>query len=200
MPVTNAEAEISPKDGADIISTIDVNFQDVAQAALLKEMQTSQADHGCVVLMEVATGEIRAIANFTKAPKEKDGYIEKLNYAISDAAEPGSTFKLATYMTLLEQHKIDTSTKVNTDGGKMHVIPGNEKYTVTDAELDKFYVVSAKKAFEESSNIAAAKFVYDHYKDNPSEFTDAIYSYHLNDKLDLQIPGEGQPLIKTPKS
>ncbi|MGN6640599.1 MAG: penicillin-binding protein [Mucilaginibacter sp.] len=198
MPVNNGEEEIAPKEGADIISTIDVNLQDVAQAALKKEMITSQADHGCVVLMEVATGEIRAIANFTRT---KDGdYVEKLNYAISDAAEPGSTFKLATYMTLIEQHKIDTNTIISVDGGKMHVIPGNEKYTVTDAELDKFYQISAKRAFEESSNVAAAKFVYDHYKDDPSQFTDALYGYHLNEKLDLQIPGEGTPLIKTPKS
>lgn len=198
MPVNNGEEEIAPKEGADIISTIDVNLQDVAQAALKKEMITSQADHGCVVLMEVATGEIRAIANFTRT---KDGdYVEKLNYAISDAAEPGSTFKLATYMTLIEQHKIDTSTIINVDGGRMHIIPGNEKYTVTDAELGEFYQISAKRAFEESSNVAAAKFVYDHYKDEPSEFTDALYGYHLNEKLDLQIPGEGTPLIKTPKS
>ena len=198
MPINNGEEEIAPKEGADIISTIDVNLQDVAQAALKKEMVTSQADHGCVVLMEVSTGEVRAIANFTRT---KDGdYVEKLNYAISDAAEPGSTFKLATYMTLLEQHKIDTSTMINVEGGKMHVIPGNEKYTVTDAELDKFYQISAKRAFEESSNVAAAKFVYDHYKDDPSEFTSAMYDYHLNEKLDLQIHGEGSPLIKTPKS
>jgi cell division protein FtsI (penicillin-binding protein 3) len=198
MPVNGGEEEIAPKEGADIISTLDVNLQDVAQAALKKEMITSQADHGCVVLMEVATGEIRAIANFTRT---KDGdYEERMNYAISESAEPGSTFKLATYMTLLEQHKIDTSTTVNTDGGKMHIIPGNEKYTVTDSELGEYFVVSAKRAFEESLNTAAAKFVYDHYKDDPSEFTDALYSYHLNDKLDLQIHGEGTPLIKTPKS
>ncbi|MBS1526938.1 MAG: transpeptidase family protein [Bacteroidetes bacterium] len=198
MPVNGGQEEIAPKDGADIISTIDVNLQDVAQAALKKEMITSQADHGCVVLMEVATGEIKAIANFTRT---KNGdYEERMNYAISEAAEPGSTFKLASYMTLLEQHKIDTSTKINVEGGKLHVIPGNEKYTVTDAELGENYVISAKKAFEESSNVAAAKFVYDHFKDDPSDFTDALYSYHLNDRLDLQIPGEGRPLIKTPKS
>jgi cell division protein FtsI (penicillin-binding protein 3) len=198
MPVNDGQEEIAPKEGADIISTIDVNLQDVAQSALKKEMITSQAEHGCVVLMEVATGQVRAIANFTRT---RDGdYVEKLNYAISDAAEPGSTFKLATYMTLLEQHKIDTSTLINVEGGKMHVIPGNEKYTVTDAELDKFYVLSAKRAFEESSNVAAAKFVYDHFKDDPADFTDALYSYHLNEKLDLQIPGEGAPLIKNPKS
>ncbi len=198
MPVNNGDDEIAPKEGADIISTIDVNFQDVAQSALKKEMVTSQADHGCVVLMEVATGEIKAIANFTKT---KDGdYQEKLNYAISDAAEPGSTFKLATYMTAFEQHKIDTNTMINVEGGKMHVIPTNSKYTVTDAEVDKYYLISAKTAFEESSNVAAAKFIYDHYKDDPREFTDALYGYHLNEKLDLQIPGEGAPLIKTPKS
>jgi len=198
MPVNSGEEEIAPKDGADIISTIDVNLQDVAQEALKRQMIISQADHGCVALMEVATGEIRAIANFTHT-KEGD-YVEKLNYAISDAAEPGSTFKLATYMTAFEQHKIDTNTKINVEGGKMHVIPGNEKYTVTDAELDKYYVMTAKQAFEESSNVAAAKFTYDHFRDDPSDFTDALYSYHLNDKLDLQIPGEGAPLIKTPKS
>ncbi|HVS93099.1 MAG TPA: penicillin-binding protein [Mucilaginibacter sp.] len=198
MPVNGGQEEIAPKDGADIISTIDVNLQDVAQAALKKEMISSQADHGCVVLMEVSTGEIRAIANFTRT--KSGDYEERMNYAISEAAEPGSTFKLATYMTLLEQHKIDTSTKINVDGGKMHIIPGNEKYTVTDAELGENYVISAKRAFEESSNVAAAKFVYDHFKDDPSDFTDALYSYHLNDRLDLQIPGEGRPLIKTPKS
>ena len=198
MPVNNGDDEIAPKDGADIISTIDVNYQDVAQDALKKQLIKSQADHGCVVLMEVSTGEIRAIANFTRT-KEGD-YQEKLNYAISDAVEPGSTFKLATYMTAFEQHKIDTNTLINVDGGKMHVIPGNNKYTVTDAELGEYYVITAKKAFEESSNVAAAKFIYDHYKDDPSDFTDQLYSYHLNDKLDLQIPGEGQPLIKTPKS
>jgi cell division protein FtsI (penicillin-binding protein 3) len=83
---------------------------------LKKQLIKSQADHGCVVLMEVATGEVRAIANFTRS---KDGeYQEKMNYAISNAIDPGSTFKLASYMTLLDQHKIDTSTIINAEGGK----------------------------------------------------------------------------------
>lgn len=196
MPI-NDEYEIEPKDGADIISTIDVNLQDVAQRALKKQLDTSAADFGCVVLMEVATGHIKAIANFTRT---KDGeYQEKMNYAIAASAEPGSTFKLATYMTLLDQHKIDTSTRVDVEGGKAHVIPNFNKYTVTDAELGGG-VISARRAFEESSNVAAAKFVYNHYKDSPSEFTSKLYSYHLNEPLKLQIPGEGEPLIKTPKS
>ncbi len=120
MPVNNGEEEIAPKDGADIISTIDVNYQDVAQDALKKQLIKTQADHGCVVLMEVATGEIRAIANFTRT--KTGDYQEKLNYAISDAADPGSTFKLATYMTLYDQHKIDTNTLVDAEGGKYKCI------------------------------------------------------------------------------
>jgi cell division protein FtsI (penicillin-binding protein 3) len=194
MPVNNGDDEIAPKEGADIISTIDVNFQDVAQDALKKQLKKNQADHGCVVLMEVETGEIRAIANFTRT---KDGdYQEKLNYAISDAADPGSTFKLATYMTLYDQHKIDTNTIINAEGGKYKIPKGP---TITDVEHDN-YLITAKKAFEFSSNVAAAKFVYEHYFNNQSEFTDKLYSYHLNEKLGLQIPGEGYPVVKNPKS
>ncbi|WP_295655346.1 penicillin-binding protein [uncultured Mucilaginibacter sp.] len=195
VPVNNGvNEEIAAKDGADIISTLDVNLQDVAQAALKDQLIKSQADHGCVVLMEVATGEIRAIANFTHT---KDGdYKEELNYAISDAADPGSTFKLATYMTAFDQHKIDTNTVVNVDGGRFKVPKGP---TISDVEHDN-YAMTAKKAFEESSNVAAAKFVYEHYYDNPQQFTDKIYSYHLNERLGLQIPGEGSPLIRNPHS
>jgi cell division protein FtsI (penicillin-binding protein 3) len=193
MPVNNGDEEIAPKEGADIISTIDVNYQDVAQDALKKQLIKTQADHGCVVLMEVATGEIRAIANFTRT---KDGnYEEKLNYAISDAADPGSTFKLASYMTAFDQHKIDTNSIVDAQGGKYTIPKGP---TITDVEHN--YVMTAKRAFEESSNVAAAKFIYTHYNNNPKEFTDKLYSYHLNEKLGLQIPGEGNPVVKNPKS
>jgi cell division protein FtsI (penicillin-binding protein 3) len=194
MPVNNGDEEIAPKEGADIISTIDVNYQDVAQDALKNQLIKTQADHGCVVLMEVATGEIRAIANFTRT-KEGD-YEEKYNYAISDAADPGSTFKLASYMTAFDQHKIDTNTVINAEGGKYKFPKGP---TITDVETDN-YEVTAKRAFEVSSNIAAAKFIWEHYGDNQSEFTDKLYSYHLNEPLGLQIPGEGMPVVKNPKN
>src|SRR5665213_1641767 len=181
MPVNNGEEEIAPKDGADIISTIDVNYQDVAQDALKKQLIKTQADHGCVVLMEVATGEIRAIANLTRT---KDGdYEEKLNYAISNAADPGSTFKLATYMTLFDQHKIDTNTIINADGGRYKFPKGP---TITDAEHGN-YEMTAKSAYEESSIVGTTKFVFQHYNDNPTEFNDNLYSYHFNEKLGLQI-------------
>jgi len=200
VPVNDDEDEVTAKDGADIISTINVNLQDVAQKALKKQLDSTQADFGTVVLMEVATGEIRAISNFTRT---KDGdYQEKFNYAIGAEAEPGSTIKLATYMTLLEQHKIDTSTRVDIEHGRYDMInPRNGKVFlhIKDAE-DGGSVISAKRAFEESSNVGAVKLVYSHYINNPREFTDAFYSYHLNEKNQLQIPGEGQPFVKNPSS
>jgi cell division protein FtsI (penicillin-binding protein 3) len=200
MPVNNDGDEIEAKEGADIISTIDVNFQDVAQEALKKQLIKSGANHGCVVLMEVATGEVKAIANYTLT-KEGD-YQERMNYAISESAEPGSTFKLASYMTLLDQHKIDTSSLVNAENGQYDMLnprTGKVALRIRDAE-DPGTIISAKRAFEESSNVAAAKFVYAHYHDNPQEYTDKLYSYHLNERNVLQIPGEGAPRIKNPNS
>ncbi len=198
MPVSNGEEEIAPKEGADIISTIDVNFQDVAQDALKKQLTKTQADYGCVVLMEVATGEIRAISNFTRT---KNGdYQEKLNYAISNAADPGSTFKLASYMTAFDQHKIDTNTTVDAENGRYDMFyKGKLLKTFRDAEQGN-YVITAKRAFEESSNVAVVKFITQHYGDNPRQFTDNLYALHLNEKLQLQIPGEAQPVVKNPSN
>jgi len=198
MPVNNGDEEIEPKEGADIISTIDVNFQDVAQDALKKQLIKTQADHGCVVLMEVATGQIRAISNFTRT---KDGdYKETYNYAISDAADPGSTFKLASYMTAFDQHKIDTNTLVNAENGTYNMYyKGKLLKTFKDAEAGN-YVMTAKRAFEESSNVAIVKFISSHYGDNPRQFTDNLYALHLNEKLGLQIPGEAKPVIKNPSN
>jgi len=199
MPVNNGEEEIPAKDGADIISTIDVNYQDVAQDALKKQLIKSQADYGCVVLMEVATGEIRAIANFTRS-KEGD-YQEKLNYAISNAKDPGSTFKLASYMTLFDQHKIDTNTMVNVEGGSYSMYYKDKLLkTFKDAESMPS-PMTAKRAFEESSNVAVVKFVTSSYANNPREYTDNLQNVlHLNEKIGLQIHGEAQPVVKNPSN
>ncbi|WP_026899033.1 penicillin-binding protein [Daejeonella oryzae] len=188
MPV-NQDIEIAPKDGADIIATIDINMQDLAQRALKKQLIASNADHGCVILMEVATGEIRAIANFSKVG---DGeYKEKFNYAIAGNQDPGSTFKVASYMALLEDKLIDTNTLVNTGNYK---IPG---HLIKDSH-GSIGVVTVKKAFEESSNAAIAELVNTKYRENQSQFTDHLYDWHLNEKMGLQIPGEAQPVVKNP--
>ena len=200
MPVNDGDEEIPAKNGADIISTIDVNLQDLAQRVLMKQLDSTQSDHGCVVLMEVATGEIRAIANFTRT---KNGdYEERLNYAISEAAEPGSTFKLASYMSAIDQHKIDTSSKIDAMHGEYNMTnPANGKVIlrIRDAE-DPGSIISAKRAFEESSNVAAARFIYNAYHNDPQEFIDKLYSYHLNERNGLQIKGEGMPRIKNTHS
>jgi cell division protein FtsI (penicillin-binding protein 3) len=200
VPVNADDDEAIAKDGADIISTINVNFQDVAQKTLKKQLDSIQADFGTVVLMEVATGEVRAIANFTRTPEGE--YKEKFNYAIGAEAEPGSTFKLASYMALLDDKKIDTGTMVDIQHGRYEIMnPRNGKIAlkIRDAE-DAGGVISARRAFEESSNVAAVRLVTSRYGNNPKDFTDKLYSYHLNEKNGLQIPGEGQPLIKTPAS
>src|SRR5690606_5360261 len=103
MPV-NPDMDVAPVDGADIISTIDIGMQDVAQRALEAQLIKSNADNGCVILMEVATGEVRAVANYTRV--SEGVYKEKFNYAIAQSAEPGSTFKLASFLIALEDGKV----------------------------------------------------------------------------------------------
>ena len=199
MPV-NQDMEIAPKDGADIISTIDINMQDVAQRALEKQLIKSKAEFGCVVLMEVATGEIRAVANLTRA--SEGDYKEKFNYAIAQSAEPGSTFKLASYLALLEDNKVDTGTLVDAEGGTYKVYNNRNRLvkTVKDSHLG-LKVISVKKAFEESSNAVIAKLIYKHYLNDADQFTSRLHNnLHLNTKAGLQIPGEGNPLVKTPES
>ena len=193
MPV-NRDIEIAPKEGSDIISTIDINMQDVSQRALEKQLIKSNADHGTVILMEVATGEIRAIANYTKVADSV--YREKFNYAIAASAEPGSTFKLASYLVAMEDGKFDLHDLVDTEGGKFKVY----RHTIRDSHEGGYGVIPMKKAFEVSSNVAITKMIHQHYKDNPSDFTDRLHELHLGEPLGLQIPGERNPLIKTPES
>lgn len=189
MPV-NPDEEIVPIDGSDIISTIDVNLQDMAQRALEKQLILSNADNGCVILMEVETGEIKAVANFTR---ESEGvYNEKFNYAIAQSAEPGSTFKLASFLVALEDGVIDTNTVIETGNGTYQVY----RHTIRDTKA--YGTLTAKQAFEVSSNTAIVKIIHNHYKDNPAAFIKKLHAMHLNDPLQLQIPGENDPWIKTP--
>jgi cell division protein FtsI (penicillin-binding protein 3) len=190
MPI-NEDDEVAPKQGADIISTIDINMQDLAQNALEKQLITYDAHHGAVILMEVKTGEIRAIANYTKVAKGE--YKETFNYAIAGNQDPGSTFKVASYMALLEDNMVDTNSMIGTGN---YQIPGK---LIKDSH-GSIGVVTVKRAFEESSNAAIAQMVNTHYKNDQSKFTDHLYDWHLNEKLELQIPGEAQPVIKNPNN
>ncbi|WP_118194096.1 penicillin-binding protein [Albibacterium indicum] len=193
MPV-NPEMDVAPVDGADIISTIDIRMQDIAQSALERQLITSNADNGCVIVMEVKTGEVRAIANYTRVAEGT--YEEKFNYAIAQSAEPGSTFKLASYLVALEDGKIDTGDIVDTGNGVFRVY----NKTHRDSRHGGYGKISVKKAFEVSSNTAITKLIHTYYNESPAAFTRGLHELHLNDKLGLQFPGEGRPLIKTPDS
>lgn len=186
VPINN-DAEIAPTDGADIIATIDINMQDLVQNALKEGLIKAKAHHGTAILMEVATGEVRAVANYTKV--EEGVYKEAFNYAIAGNQDPGSTFKLASYMALLEDKLVDTNTLVRTG---WYQIPGKR---ITDSHpVDE--MVTVKRAFETSSNAAIAKLINDNYSANPMKFTNHLYDWGLNKMMDLQIPGEAKPNIK----
>ena len=184
--------EVEPKDGYDVISTIDVNIQDIAHHALLTQLEKYEADHGTVVVMETKTGEIKAISNLGRT--STGTYFEKLNYAVGETHEPGSTFKLMAMVVALEDKVIDTSTVVDTENGIMTI----RRNKVRDSKHGGYGKISAARAFEVSSNVGIVKIIYENYKDNPQKFIDGLNRMGLNQKLGISIKGEGTPYIPKP--
>ena len=185
--------QVEPQDGYDVISTIDVFIQDIAHHALLKQLEEYQADHGCVVVMETKTGYVKAISNLGR--NEKTGmYSERLNYAVRESHEPGSTFKLVDLMALLEDKLVDTSAVFDSKGGEI-------KYfgkSVRDSHKGGYGKISLARGFEVSSNTVMVQAVYNNYKSNPTQFVNHINSYGLNKKLGIGFNGEGAPYIPQP--
>ena len=184
--------QIEPQDGLDIYTTIDVKIQDVAHFALLEQLEKFKADHGSVVVMEVSTGEVKAISNLGRT--SVGTYYEKLNYAVGESHEPGSTFKLMGMVAALEDKVVDTSDVIDTERGVLSFYGRN----VRDSKKGGYGKISVAKAFEVSSNTAMVKLVNDNYKDNPEKFIDRLYKMGLNNTLDLPILGEGIPKITHP--
>jgi len=184
--------QIEPQDGLDIYTTIDIKIQDIAHFALLEQLEKFKADHGSVVVMEVSTGEVKAISNLGRT--SKGTYYEKLNYAVGESHEPGSTFKLMGMVAALEDKVIDTSNVIDTGNGVLSF------YTrkVRDSKKGGYGKISVAKAFEVSSNTAMVKLINDNYKENPEKFIDRLYRMGLNNTLDLPILGEGIPKITHP--
>jgi cell division protein FtsI (penicillin-binding protein 3) len=181
---------VETKDGNDVVTTIDIDLQDVATTALLNQLRKNKADHGCVVLMEVSTGDIKAIANLEEG--DDGDYHETYNYAIGESTEPGSTFKLASLMAAIEDGKIDTGDIVDTGNGTVKF------YDKIIRDTEEHGRLTVKQVFEKSSNVGTSKLIYASYKDNPKAFVNRLYSMKLNQKLNLQIKGEGEPLIRYP--
>ncbi len=140
----NDKDEIESKDGHDIITTIDINIQDVAENSLEEHLIKHNADHGCAVLMEVATGEIKAIANL-KRNSEGD-YVEDFNYVIAEATEPGSTFKMASMLAALDDGFIEPEDTIFVGNGERKYGPQR----MVDAHPPHFPKLSIQQAFETS--------------------------------------------------
>ena len=192
MPV-DIENEVEPQNGDDIITTLDINLQDLAESALRKELSADSADHGCVIVMEVKTGFIKAIINLGKSPK--GGYEEVFNYAIGESSEPGSTFKLASFLVGLEDGKITMDQPINLGNGIMNY----HGRSMTDAHKLTGTLL-AHQVFEKSSNVGTSKLIYNAYVDEPQKYIDGLYRMSINLPQNLQIGGEGMPYIKNTKS
>ena len=191
VPVTGYEVE--PENGKDVITTLDVNIQDIAENALLRVMTENEAVHGTCIVMEVKTGKIKAIANLGR---RQDGtYWEDLNYAIR-ASEPGSTFKLATMLALLEDGKVKLSDKIDLEKGSWRFL----NRTVYDSEQHGRNEVTIKQAFEHSSNVGMAKLVSSHYGRKPLDFVDHLKKLRLSELSGIGLMGETKPIVKNPKS
>jgi len=185
--------EKEPVDGFDVITTLDVNIQDIAHHALLDKLEYFEAEHGCAVVMEVATGEVKAISNLGRT--SKGTYYEKRNYAVWESHEPGSTFKLASLMVALDDKVIDTSTVVDTEKGRIYV---NGK-KVEDSHRGGYGKISAARVLEVSSNVGVVKIIKEHYDNDPQKFYDKIEEYGFTKPIGFQIKGEGKPSVPNPK-
>lgn len=187
------ESMIEAQQGKDLITTIDINLQDVAEHALMKTLIENDAAYGTAILMEVSTGELKAIANLTR---ESQGvYKERFNYAIGESVEPGSTFKLVSMMALLNDGFVMPTDNVDVEGGEKRFCNA----TMKDSHLGAG-VMSMQYAFEHSSNVAFAKQINHFYARNPSQLYAHYQRLGLTKSLDIQIKGMGAPVVKSPDS
>lgn len=191
IDVDNLET-VHARPGHDIVTTIDLDLQDATENALYKQLSRHKAHHGCAVVMEVKTGDIKAIANLEIG---SDGqYHETYNYAVGESTEPGSTFKLMSMIVALEDGVIDLHDTINTGDGTVRYYDK----VIRDHEEEGLGKITAREVFEHSSNVGTAKIINENYKENPRRYIDRLYSMQINKPLDLQIKGEGKPVIRGP--
>ena len=180
-----------PKAGSDIVSTINIDIQDVAQKALKKSLKFHDADWGTVVLMEVESGHIKAIANLKH---ENGDFDEYYNHAIAEHSEPGSTFKLASVLAGLEDGFYSLSDSVDTENGTYQFYDKVMK----DSRKGGYGKITIGEALVNSSNVGISKTINSSYKDKPQSFIDRIYKMGLCTPIDLELPYPNNLLIKQP--
>ncbi|NNC70601.1 MAG: transpeptidase family protein [Flavobacteriaceae bacterium] len=190
----NDNNEVEPIDGKDVYTTIDLNIQDIAHHALLDQLEKYSADHGTVVVMETNSGEVKAISNLGRNREGK--YYERLNHAVGESHEPGSTFKLMSMIVALEDKVIDTGAVIDTENGTLKIYDR----TVRDSRKGGYGKVSAARVFEVSSNVGIVKIIEDNYKNNPKKFIHGLKRMGIGEKLHVPIKGEGIPFIPNPEN
>ena len=191
-PIYNGN-EVQPKNGFDVITTVNVNLQDIAESALLKGLKYNDADYGSVILMEVETGEIKAISNFSK---NKSGYYtENYNYALQGMHEPGSTFKLASILAYIEETNRSVYDSIDTGEGEFKFYSELMK----DHKPGGYGKITIKEIFEKSSNIGVAKMIDETFNNSPQKFLDYLKTFGFDDNFNFQIFGSSKPQIKSSK-
>lgn len=194
LPVEGVEME--PENGKDIITTLDTYMQDVAENALMKMLVSNNSLHGTAIVMETATGKIKAIANLGKQKDKRDSsyYTEDLNYGIGKATEPGSIFKLATLIALLEDKHVTKNSIVDCEGGAK-LFYG---LRIKDSHLGAG-AITVKDAFLRSSNVAFAKLADQYYHTQPAKFIEHLHHFRLDTLTGIDITASsGKPTIKKP--
>ena len=184
-----------PENGADIVTTIDVSMQDLAERALLKELRLINANVGVAIVMEVKTGDVKAIVNMTKCAD--DDYHEIKNHAISDLLEPGSVFKTASIMVALDDGVVDTTYRVETAGGVWPMY-GRE---MKDHNWRRggYGMLTLPQTLMVSSNIGVSRIIDDHYHNTPEKYVQGIYRLGLADDLHIPLQGASPARIRMPK-
>ncbi|CAM4145240.1 PASTA domain-containing protein [Cytophagaceae bacterium 50C-KIRBA] len=190
-PVEGGEESV-PKPGLDIYTTLDINIQDIVESALMKAMTTYEGDYGVVIVMESATGEIKAISNLSKNANSPTGYSESFNYAIREARDPGSVFKLPSMMAMLEEADLPLDMPVSTGNGKYH------HYNGTMSDSHPMGTISVAQVIESSSNVGTMVLMKKVFASKPAKFYDYLKKYHLIESLHFQIQPNPRPNFPVP--
>jgi cell division protein FtsI (penicillin-binding protein 3) len=188
--------EVEPVDGLDVYTTLDIEIQDIAEKALRDTIGALGAKSGCIVVMEVQTGEVKAMVNLDYNEKT-DTYYEGKNHALTDRMEPGSTFKIASLIAVLDEGKVKINDVFDIDGGILPIANRLMKdHNYHRGGYDKLHV---NEIIQASSNVGTSKMVMKSFGDKPEKYIERLYDLRLNDSLPLQMKGVAKPWIKHPK-
>ena len=187
---------IHPVHGYDLETTIDINLQDITESSLLEVLEKTSAQHGCAIVMEVASGAIKAIANLSRTPSGR--YIEAYNYAVGNqgCVEPGSIFKLVSMLALLEETRWPLTKPIDTGNGSITFFGR----CIRDVKKGGYGLLTLQEVFETSSNVGITMAIQETFGANPQKFIDYIEQLGIHHPLGIELVGEGKPYIVTPKS